>query len=70
MGKWKVDKNNLNDHDGVTFQILDGQRKIVWPKEYRGSPLQAAYAQMEGQGQELGSRRVWRRLFNRWRVAL
>jgi len=33
MGNWKVDKNNLNDHDGLTFQILDGKRKIVWPKK-------------------------------------
>ena len=38
MGKWKVDKNNLNDHDGVTFQILDGQRKIVWPKSIAEVP--------------------------------
>ena len=38
MGKWKVDKNNLNDHDGLTFQILDGQRKIVWPKEIAEVP--------------------------------
>ncbi len=38
MGKWKVDENNLNDHDGLTFQILDGQRKIVWPKEIAEVP--------------------------------
>ncbi len=33
MGTWKVDKNNLNIHEGLTFQILNGQRKIVWPKK-------------------------------------
>jgi branched-chain amino acid transport system substrate-binding protein len=38
MGKWKVDKNNLNDHEGLTFQILDGQRKIVWPKKIAEVP--------------------------------
>ncbi len=38
MGKWKVDENNLNDHDGLTFQILDGQRKIVWPKSIAEVP--------------------------------
>ena len=32
MGKWKVDEKNLNDRDGLTFQILNGKRKIVWPK--------------------------------------
>ena len=31
IGPWKVDKNNLNSHEGLTFQILDGKRKIVWP---------------------------------------
>ncbi len=33
MGRWKVDENNLNERDGLTFQILDGRRRIVWPKE-------------------------------------
>ena len=32
IGPWKVDDTNLNSHEGLTFQILDGQRKIVWPK--------------------------------------
>ena len=31
IGPWKVDGNNLNSHEGLTFQILKGQRKIVWP---------------------------------------
>jgi branched-chain amino acid transport system substrate-binding protein len=32
FGPWKVDETGLNGHEGLTFQILDGQRKIVWPK--------------------------------------
>ena len=31
IGPWKVDKTNLNKHEGLTFQIINGQRKIVWP---------------------------------------
>jgi ABC-type branched-subunit amino acid transport system substrate-binding protein len=31
VGPWKMDKNNLNKHEGLTFQILNGERKIVWP---------------------------------------
>ena len=31
IGPWNVDENNLNKHEGLTFQILDGKRKIVWP---------------------------------------
>ena len=31
IGPWKVNANNLNKHEGLTFQILNGQRKIVWP---------------------------------------
>ncbi len=38
MGNWKVDERNLNDHEGLTFQILDGQRKIVWPKKIAEVP--------------------------------
>ena len=33
-----MDENNLNDHDGLTFQILDAQRKSVWPKEIAEVP--------------------------------
>ncbi len=32
MGSWKVDATNLNSHEGLTFQILNGKRKIVWPE--------------------------------------
>ncbi len=38
MGTWKVDKNNLNTHEGLTFQILNGKRKIVWPKRLAEVP--------------------------------
>jgi branched-chain amino acid transport system substrate-binding protein len=32
-GTFKVNEINMNQHEGVTFQILEGERKIVWPKE-------------------------------------
>ena len=38
IGPWKVDDTNLNQHEGLTFQILDGQRKIVWPKKISEVP--------------------------------
>jgi branched-chain amino acid transport system substrate-binding protein len=38
MGTWKVDETNLNSHEGLTFQILNGQRKIVWPKKLSEVP--------------------------------
>ncbi len=38
IGPWKVDDANLNQHEGLTFQILDGQRKIVWPKNISEVP--------------------------------
>ncbi len=38
MGRWKVDGNNLNDRDGLTFQILNGRRRIVWPKSLAEVP--------------------------------
>jgi branched-chain amino acid transport system substrate-binding protein len=38
MGPWKVDENNLNSHEGLTFQIMDGQRKIVWPEKLAEVP--------------------------------
>ena len=34
LGRWKVDGRNMNEHEGLTFQILDGQRKVVYPKKY------------------------------------
>ena len=32
-GHFKVNETNMNQHEGVTFQILEGDRKLVWPKE-------------------------------------
>jgi branched-chain amino acid transport system substrate-binding protein len=31
IGPWKMNDKNMNNHEGLTFQILNGQRKIVWP---------------------------------------
>ncbi|HEX9820173.1 MAG TPA: amino acid ABC transporter substrate-binding protein [Methylomirabilota bacterium] len=33
-GRYKVDAKGMNDHEGVTFQILRGQRRIVWPEKW------------------------------------
>jgi branched-chain amino acid transport system substrate-binding protein len=34
FGRYKVGANGLNDHAGLTFQILHGQRRIVWPDKW------------------------------------
>jgi branched-chain amino acid transport system substrate-binding protein len=34
FGRYKVDAKGMNSHEGVTFQILQGQRKIVWPEKW------------------------------------
>lgn len=31
IGTYKVDENGLNSHEGLTFQIQDGERVIVYP---------------------------------------
>ena len=31
IGQYKVNSIGLNSHEGLTFQIQDGQRMIVWP---------------------------------------
>ncbi len=31
IGTYKVDENGLNSHEGLTFQIQNGERKIIWP---------------------------------------
>ncbi|MGH7390511.1 MAG: amino acid ABC transporter substrate-binding protein [Candidatus Rokuibacteriota bacterium] len=33
-GRYKVDARGLNSHEGATFQILRGQRRIVWPEKW------------------------------------
>jgi len=30
-GPWNVDEQGLSNHEGLTFQIQNGQRVIVWP---------------------------------------
>jgi branched-chain amino acid transport system substrate-binding protein len=34
FGRYKVNEKGLNAHEGITFQILKGQRKVVWPEKY------------------------------------
>jgi branched-chain amino acid transport system substrate-binding protein len=34
FGRYKVDARGMNDHEGITFQILQGKRKIVWPEKW------------------------------------
>jgi len=34
FGHYKVDGKGLNSHEGLTFQILRGQRRIVWPEKF------------------------------------
>ena len=33
FGRYKVDSRGLSSHKGMTFQIQNGKRMIVWPKE-------------------------------------
>ena len=50
MGKWKVDEKNLNDRDGLTFQILNGKRKIVWPKALAEIPYKLPMPRWQDRG--------------------
>jgi branched-chain amino acid transport system substrate-binding protein len=34
FGRYKVDAKGMNNHEGLTFQILRGQRKVVWPEKW------------------------------------
>jgi len=34
FGRYKVDARGLNDHEGLTFQILKGQRRVVYPEKW------------------------------------
>jgi branched-chain amino acid transport system substrate-binding protein len=34
FGRYKVDAKGMNSHEGITFQILRGQRKVVFPEKY------------------------------------
>jgi branched-chain amino acid transport system substrate-binding protein len=33
-GRFKVDARGMNSHEGLTFQILKGQRKVVFPEKW------------------------------------
>lgn len=33
-GRYKVDARGMNAHEGLTFQILKGQRRVVWPEKW------------------------------------
>jgi ABC-type branched-subunit amino acid transport system substrate-binding protein len=33
-GRYKVDARGMNSHEGLTFQILKGQRKVVYPEKW------------------------------------
>ena len=34
FGRFKVNAKGMNEHEGITFQILDGQRRIVYPEKW------------------------------------
>jgi branched-chain amino acid transport system substrate-binding protein len=34
FGHYKVDAKGMNSHEGLTFQILHGQRRVVWPEKF------------------------------------
>ena len=34
FGRYKVDAKGMNNHEGLTFQILRGQRQVVWPEKW------------------------------------
>jgi branched-chain amino acid transport system substrate-binding protein len=34
FGHYKVDAKGMNAHEGLTFQILKGQRRVVWPEKF------------------------------------
>ena len=34
FGHFKVDERGMNSHEGITFQILKGQRRVVWPDKW------------------------------------
>jgi branched-chain amino acid transport system substrate-binding protein len=34
FGRYKVDARGMNEHEGLTFQILKGKRRVVWPEKW------------------------------------
>jgi branched-chain amino acid transport system substrate-binding protein len=33
-GRYKVNAKGMNEHEGLTFQILDGKRRVVYPEKW------------------------------------
>ena len=33
-GRYRVDARGMNSHEGLTFQVLRGQRRVVWPDKW------------------------------------
>jgi branched-chain amino acid transport system substrate-binding protein len=38
FGRYKVDEKGMNQNDGLTFQILRGERRVVYPEELAETP--------------------------------
>ena len=34
FGRYKVDARGMNSHEGLTFQVLKGQRLVVYPEKW------------------------------------
>lgn len=34
FGRYRVDAKGMNSHEGLTFQILKGKRRVVWPEKW------------------------------------
>jgi len=34
FGRYKVDAKGMNAHEGITFQVLKGERRVVWPEKW------------------------------------
>jgi len=34
FGHYKVNEKGMNDHEGITFQIIDGKRRVVYPEKW------------------------------------
>jgi branched-chain amino acid transport system substrate-binding protein len=34
FGRYKVNAKGMNEHEGLTFQILDGKRRVVYPEKW------------------------------------
>ena len=34
FGRYKVEAKGMNEHEGLTFQILGGKRRVVHPEKW------------------------------------